>query len=101
VQVLAEIQRVLKPGGIFVFIEHVQARTPGLRTLQNVLTPLQALLADGCHLNRKTADLIREYGGEFSEIQIEDFTVDLGFGSDLIATQICGYATKRLGETRA
>jgi ubiquinone/menaquinone biosynthesis C-methylase UbiE len=95
VLVLAEVQRVLKPGGIFIFIEHVQARTPVLRTLQNILTPLQTLLADGCHLNRKTADLLREYGGEFSEIEIEEFTVDLGFGSDLIATQICGYATKR------
>jgi ubiquinone/menaquinone biosynthesis C-methylase UbiE len=48
---LAEIHRVLKPGGRFLFHEHVRGH--GLRgALQDLITPLQRRLADGCHANR-------------------------------------------------
>ncbi len=48
---LGEVARVLRPGGTFLFHEHV--RGTGLRrVLQEVVTPLQAALADGCHPNR-------------------------------------------------
>jgi SAM-dependent methyltransferase len=93
--VVSEVQRVLKPGGIFLFIEHVQAKETGIRIAQNVLNPLQTLVADGCHLNRRSGDIIREYGSEFSVIEIEEFKVDLGFGGEIISTQICGYAMKQ------
>lgn len=49
--VLAEVHRVLKPGGRFLFHEHV--RGDGVRgVVQDLLTPLQRRLADGCHPNR-------------------------------------------------
>lgn len=49
--VLAEVHRVLKPGGRFLFHEHV--RGEGVRgVVQDLLTPLQRRLADGCHANR-------------------------------------------------
>lgn len=49
--VLAEVHRVLKPGGRFLFHEHV--RGDGIRgTVQDLLTPLQRRLADGCRPNR-------------------------------------------------
>lgn len=49
--VLAEIHRVLKPGGRFLFHEHVRGR--GVRgVVQDLLTPLQRRLADGCRPNR-------------------------------------------------
>ncbi|KAL1218452.1 Sterol methyltransferase-like 3 [Cardamine amara subsp. amara] len=54
-QTLNEIKRVLKPGGIFVFIEHVAAKDGSfLRNVQNVLDPVQYVVADGCHLTRNT-----------------------------------------------
>ena len=58
---LAEIARVLRPGGAFVFIEHVAAdatAAPVLAAAQRALDPLQQLLAGGCHLTRATGDLI-------------------------------------------
>jgi len=48
---LEEVARVLKPGGAFLFHEHV--RGTGLRrVVQEAITPLQKRIADGCHPNR-------------------------------------------------
>lgn len=73
-QVLREIQRVLKPGGRFLFIEHV-AEAPGtnLRRLQKLARPLSALLGDGCDPNRETWSDIE--GAGFALIQLEHFEV--------------------------
>ncbi|WP_049927742.1 class I SAM-dependent methyltransferase [Halopiger goleimassiliensis] len=52
---LAEVARVLKPGGEFRFLEHVRA--DGWRARgQDLLTPLWERVAGGCHLNRNTVD---------------------------------------------
>jgi ubiquinone/menaquinone biosynthesis C-methylase UbiE len=58
---LAEIRRVLKPGGKFTFIEHGLSPEPTLQTWQQRLTPLQKRIADGCHLDRAIADLIQRH----------------------------------------
>ena len=56
---LAEVHRVLKPGGRFLFHEHVRGN--GLRAvLQDVLTPLQRRVADGCHANRNFESLLSD-----------------------------------------
>jgi ubiquinone/menaquinone biosynthesis C-methylase UbiE len=58
-QALAEVHRVLKPGGRFLFHEHV--RGSGLRAfLQDVMTPLQRRIADGCHANRDFESLLAD-----------------------------------------
>ncbi len=52
-QALQEIYRVLKPQGTFHLIEHVQYNdNDTMKKLQNILTPIQKVIADGCHLNR-------------------------------------------------
>lgn len=60
---LKEVKRVLRPGGLYLFVEHVAAKegTP-LRFVQNILDPLQQLLGDGCHLTRETGRYIAEAG---------------------------------------
>jgi ubiquinone/menaquinone biosynthesis C-methylase UbiE len=58
---LEEVQRVLKPGGKFAFIEHGLSPDPGLQKWQNRLTPLQKRLAQGCHLNRAITDLVARH----------------------------------------
>ncbi|KAG7586429.1 S-adenosyl-L-methionine-dependent methyltransferase [Arabidopsis thaliana x Arabidopsis arenosa] len=58
---LNEIKRILRPGGIYIFIEHVAAEDGTfLRLVQNVLDPLQQVVADGCHLTRHTGESILE-----------------------------------------
>jgi SAM-dependent methyltransferase len=60
--VLAEVRRVLKPGGRFLFLEHVLADDPGRQRWQRRLTPLQKIVGVGCHLDRPSALLVREAG---------------------------------------
>jgi SAM-dependent methyltransferase len=60
-QTLKEIKRILRPGGIYIFIEHVAAEDGTfLRLVQTVLDPLQQVVADGCHLTRHTGESILE-----------------------------------------
>ena len=71
VKVLAEIRRVLKPGGSFVYIEHVaSARLVG-RCLQHLLRPACGLI--GCHPLRPTGQLIANAG--FARVQEEPLAV--------------------------
>ncbi|GAA4909300.1 class I SAM-dependent methyltransferase [Streptomyces coeruleoprunus] len=58
---LAEIRRVLKPGGQLIFFEHV--RSPGVVGLcQDVLAPLWRRVAGGCNANRRLLSLLRDAG---------------------------------------
>jgi ubiquinone/menaquinone biosynthesis C-methylase UbiE len=70
--VLREIRRVLRPGGQLRFLEHVQAKTPGLRRLQRLAdATLWPLLAGGCHTGRDTVTAIAAAG--FTVGQVEEF----------------------------
>jgi SAM-dependent methyltransferase len=86
---VSEIRRVLKPGGSLLFIEHVLSEDDAsLRAQQLALDGLQAKLADGCHLNRRTLATIQNAG--FRDLEsVERFTLP-GFG--LISSQIAGLA---------
>jgi ubiquinone/menaquinone biosynthesis C-methylase UbiE len=66
---LAEIRRVLRPGGCLVFIEHGQAPEAGVRGWQDRLTPLWRRLAGGCHLNRPIGQLIEASGLGLAELE--------------------------------
>jgi ubiquinone/menaquinone biosynthesis C-methylase UbiE len=55
---LAEVSRVLRPGGRMLFIEHVRAEDPGLARWQDRLERPWRFLGDGCHCNRDTVAAI-------------------------------------------
>ena len=88
-RVLAEIQRVLKPGGQFIYIEHVADECGSrLRWWQDFLTPLWKRVGDGCHPNRETWKTIKAAG--FARVETEHFRLPLG----PVGTQIAGVAVK-------
>jgi SAM-dependent methyltransferase len=63
-QVLAEVRRVLRPGGRFGFVEHIGA-PPGLRkTVQRAVRRPWARLFEGCQLDRATPELVGAAGFE-------------------------------------
>jgi SAM-dependent methyltransferase len=71
-QVVAEIRRILAPGGRFIFLEHVAA-LPGtpLSALQQLLRRPWQWLFDGCRLNRETHRILWEAG--FSSLDMDCF----------------------------
>ena len=56
--VLAEAHRVLKPGGRYLFVEHVRADDPKLARRQDRIERLWGLFAGGCHPNRDSVAAI-------------------------------------------
>lgn len=88
---IAEMKRILKPGGRLIFIEHVASSAQTmLRTVQNVVNPLNKLIADGCNCNRETW-LHFEQGG-FSEIAFIHHRMNEAFA--VHAPHVLGYVVK-------
>lgn len=59
---VAEIQRVLKPGGRLLFTEHVRSDRPRLGRFQDRMEGPWKKLADGCHCNRRTVPMLEANG---------------------------------------
>ena len=91
--VLSEIRRVLKPGGLFVFIEHVASNSRILKWAQNVFNPLNRAIADGCNCNRDTRTTIALCGLDVDRCDTIDVNGILLFHKP----HIMGYATKPAG----
>lgn len=66
---LAEVRRVLKPGGDLIFAEHGLAPEPKVNAWQNRLNPMWKAFAGGCNLNRPIDRLISSAG--FNVLQLE------------------------------
>ncbi|HEY8700508.1 MAG TPA: class I SAM-dependent methyltransferase [Arthrobacter sp.] len=61
-RVLAEIRRVLRPGGTLAFYEHVRSANWLLGKAEDLLTPAWSRMAGGCHPNRDTLNAIASAG---------------------------------------
>jgi len=66
---LAEMRRVLKPGGSFHFVEHGHAPDEKVARWQERLEPLNKRVAGGCHLSRRISGDIEEAGFEIEKIE--------------------------------
>ncbi len=87
--VLREIRRVLKPGGRFVFIEHVAApQGTWLRRVQRAFRPISKTFADGCQPDRETWRAIEAAG--FAQVDLEHFRAP----APIISPHIAGVAVK-------
>ena len=64
---LAEVRRVLRPGGRLLFIEHVRG-DGGVARVQDGILPLWRRLCAGCHPNRDTLRSIQDAGFEVGRL---------------------------------
>jgi ubiquinone/menaquinone biosynthesis C-methylase UbiE len=66
---LAEIARVLRPGGTFLFAEHVRSISPRVARWQDRLNTPWSWYAYGCQCNRDTISAIRAAPFQISDIR--------------------------------
>ncbi|MBP0019849.1 MAG: class I SAM-dependent methyltransferase [Cyanobacteria bacterium SBLK] len=87
---LKEITRVLKPGGKFIFIEHIAAKSgTTARILQNSLKPAWQILFDRCHPNRETGEAMAKSG--FDLVKFQEFAVSF----PIVSPHIAGIAIEK------
>ena len=88
--VLAEIRRVLRPGGRFSFVEHVAARphTP-TRWAQRILRRPWAWIFEGCSCERDLATVIGSAG--FTSVDLAHYRIHspfLPFNTHIFGTAV-------------
>jgi len=66
---LADMRRVLRPGGKLLFVEHGLAPDEGVRRWQDRLTPAWRCISGGCHLNRPIRSMIEGAGFRLDRIE--------------------------------
>lgn len=86
---LTEVLRALRPGGRFVFVEHVAApQGTWRRRLQRAVRPLWGLLGEGCRPDRETWRAIELAG--FSQVVCDHFRLPV----PVVSPHIAGWAVK-------
>jgi len=66
---LAELRRVLKPGGELLFIEHVRSDDPSRARWQDRLNGVNRVLGHGCNCNRSTLDALAAAGFTLTDLE--------------------------------
>jgi ubiquinone/menaquinone biosynthesis C-methylase UbiE len=89
---LRELRRVLRPGGLLLFIEHVRSGDPGRARLQDRMNWLNRLVVC-CDCNRPTLDSITKAG--FTVTQVEHTA--LPKAPKFVSPAIMGTATAPAG----
>jgi ubiquinone/menaquinone biosynthesis C-methylase UbiE len=88
---LAEIKRILKPGGSFIFMEHVAADCyTWTRRIQDTIEPVWKVAFDNCHPNRTTWIALENAG--FESVNYQQFRISF----PIVSPHIAGVANKAL-----
>jgi len=66
---LAQLRRVLRPEGQFIFLEHGRAPDDAVHRWQRRAEPVQRTLFGGCHLTRDIDELVQEAGFELKSLE--------------------------------
>ena len=97
-QSLAEVYRILKPGGRYIYTEHIAApeTAKALTFAQQLADPLQQALAEGCHLRRDPEhEIVQTFGQD--NVNSERFVLpsdDILPPHFLLSPHLIGVATK-------
>jgi ubiquinone/menaquinone biosynthesis C-methylase UbiE len=86
---LAEMHRVLKPGGRYVFIEHGRSSRASTAHWQDRLNPIWRRLMDGCNINRPIDQLVEKAGFALSSLDRFQYK-----GPPVLAHMYRGVATR-------
>lgn len=87
---IAELRRILIPGGKLILIEHIAAPTHSRqRQIQSLIRPLWCALFDGCHPDRTTGDLLEKAGFDTGDLHLCHFSVPV------VGPHLVGVARKR------
>ena len=88
---LQEIKRILKPGGKFIFIEHVAGECgTWTRRVQDGIEPVWKIIFDNCHPNRETWKSLENSGWEI--VSYQQFQVSF----PIVSPHIAGMVRKKL-----
>ena len=71
---LAEVYRVLAPGGRFLFLEHGLSPDPGVQKWQRRLNGIEMWLGDGCRLDRNARELVA--AEPFAAVAADEFYLE-------------------------
>jgi SAM-dependent methyltransferase len=66
---LAEIRRVVRPSGHYIFLEHGRSDDPETAQRQDRFNPIQRIIASGCNVNRPIDQLILAAGFEIKSLE--------------------------------
>lgn len=90
-EVVAETRRVLRPGGRFVFVEHVAAPTgSGTARTQRLVRRPHRWMFNGCRVDQDTEAVIRSF--DWADLELR--SIDLGRAGAWVRHQIVGVATR-------
>lgn len=74
-EVVREARRVLRPGGQFLFYEHVASLDPRTHRWQTLFNPCWRFVTTGCNLDRDIAGEIRRAG--FAAVELRRFSLSV------------------------
>jgi len=90
-RVMAEVDRVLRPGGAIGVLEHVVAHEgTWMRRLQRLNAPWWPWVAGGCHCDRDTRTVLHEAGFDTTAIRQENLVNVPPVAPALIGTAVRG-----------